>query len=72
MYADFLDEAAAILQKPALSEAANQFRGSEAAWAALAEMILPDDVPILSEAKTLIDQKQELFSEHGAGTMVKK
>jgi hypothetical protein len=65
MYADFLDEAALILQKPALREAASQFRESETAWAALAEMILPDDVPVLSEAKTLLDRKQALFMEYG-------
>lgn len=69
MYAGFLDEAALILQKPALKEAASQFRESEAAWASLAEMILPDDVPILSEAKTLLDRKQALFMEFGAGKL---
>jgi len=66
MYADFLEEAALILQKPALREAASQFRGSEAAWATLAEMILPDDVPILSEAKALLDRKQALFMGYEA------
>lgn len=65
MYADFLDEAAAILQKPALCDAANRFRTSEAAWAALAEMILPDDVPVLIEAKTLLNRKRTLFIERG-------
>jgi hypothetical protein len=65
MYADFLDEAATILQKPALRDAANGFRQSEAAWAALADLILPDDVPVFKETKTLLDRKRTLFIELG-------
>jgi len=65
MYADFLDEAAIILKKPALNEAAAQFRQSESAWSALAEMMLPDDVPLLKEAKNLLNRKQAVFVEQG-------
>jgi len=66
MYADFLDEAALILKKPGLKEVAIQFRGSEAAWGQLAEMLLPDDVPALQEAKELLTRKHRLFIEQGA------
>jgi hypothetical protein len=66
MYAEFLDEAAAILRKPALKDVANQFRHVETVWNALAEMMLPDDVPMLKEAKTLLNRKQALFMEQGS------
>jgi hypothetical protein len=65
MYADFLDEAAVILNKPALRESANLFRESEKAWSVLAEMLLPDDVPMLKEAKELLDRKRTAFIEQG-------
>lgn len=65
IYADFLDEAAVILEKPGLNEAADQFRQSEAAWSDLADMLLPDDVPLLKEAKNLLSRKQSLFVEKG-------
>jgi hypothetical protein len=66
MYADFLDEAAVILHKPVLREAAQQFRMSAAAWSELAECLLPANVPLLHEAKTLLNRKRTLFIEHGA------
>lgn len=66
MYADFLNEAAIILQKPGLKEAATLFRESEKAWGELAERLLPDNVVIFKEAKTLLNRKQTLFIEQGA------
>ena len=69
MYADFLDEAAAILNKPALKDAASGFRRSTEAWTALAGMLLPDDVPLLGEARTLLDRKHALFTEQGANAL---
>lgn len=65
MYADFLDEATIILQKPGLKEAAHLFRESEKAWGELAERLLPDDVALFKEAKTLLNRKQALFVEQG-------
>jgi hypothetical protein len=43
-YAAFLDEAATILQRPALRAVAEQFRSSGRAWDALAAALLPDAV----------------------------
>lgn len=65
MYADFLDEAAMILNKPTLREAASLFRESERAWSALAELLLPDDVPLFKEAKSLLNRKRTVFIEQG-------
>lgn len=66
MYADFLDEAAIILQKPALREAAKQFRQAEAAWSELANMLLPNEVTVFKEARKLLDRKRALFMEQGS------
>jgi hypothetical protein len=65
MYADFLDEAALLLNKPALKEAAQQFRHSAEAWCQFANALLPDDVPALKETRDLKLRKRELFREKG-------
>jgi hypothetical protein len=41
LYADFLDEAAVLLEEPALLSAANSWREAAARWQALAELALP-------------------------------
>jgi hypothetical protein len=65
LYADFLDEAALILKKPGLKGAGEQFRASSEAWLNLSEALLPDDVPLLKEAKELLLLKRDLFVEQG-------
>ncbi len=45
LYADFLDEAAALLDAPRLTEAATAYRELAERWHALAELALPGDVP---------------------------
>ncbi len=66
LYADFLDEAAVILNRPALSEAAVQFRAAAAAWQILGGALLPDDVAPFAEARGLLDRKHDLFIRQGA------
>jgi len=68
MYADFLDEAAIILEKPALKEAAQLFRASEREWATLHTLLLPADVPIFAETAQLLTRKRQLFIEGGSAT----
>lgn len=65
MYADFLDEAADILQKPALREAGEHFRVSARAWEELGLILLPDEVPVWAEARGLMLTNQRLFLEEG-------
>lgn len=65
-YAQFLDEAAQILNKPDLRDAANKFRQSADVWRKVAYAALPDDVPALKEARELKLQRSQLFREHGA------
>jgi hypothetical protein len=58
LYADFLDEAAALLEAPRLAEAARAYRELAERWHALAERALPGDVP---EFATL---REELAAVH--------
>jgi Domain of unknown function (DUF4872) len=54
LYADFLDEAAEILKKPALKDSARQFRESYSLWMDLAAALLPNNLPLLGESKNLL------------------
>ena len=64
-YADFLDEAAVLLNKPGLSEAAERFRESGRLWQELARALLPESIPLFSEARRLKDERRQLFQEKG-------
>lgn len=65
VYAQFLDEAALILERPALNEVADQFRESAKAWDALSLALLPDDVPLLKETRELMLRKRDVFLNQG-------
>jgi hypothetical protein len=65
LYADFLLEAAQILNKPSLKESAAKFRESHKLWFAFADALLPDDIPLLGESKKLIKKKHDLFVNQG-------
>lgn len=65
LYADFLDEAAILLEKKPLKDAAKQFRLSRAKWTEFAEAILPARIPMFKEAGALLLRKHQLFWEHG-------
>jgi hypothetical protein len=64
-YADFLDEAAKLLDKPELAPAAAAFRESAARWGDLAQALLPESVPLLFEARRLKDRRRQLLLESG-------
>lgn len=68
-YADFLNEAAIILEKPALDEVAAQFRLCADAWDALTAAVLPERVPLLAETRALLDRNYRLFVETGGATV---
>jgi hypothetical protein len=65
LYADFLDEASLILNKPTLRDAAQHFRNSARAWGELSVALLPDDVPAFRETRALMRQRREFFREQG-------
>lgn len=66
VYADFLDEAAILLEKKSLKDAAKRFRASYAKWVEFADVLLPSSVPLFNEAKMLLLRKHQLFVEQGA------
>lgn len=66
-FADFLEEAAVILNRPTLAEVAVQFRTAAAAWRALGLALLPDEVEPFGECRRLMDRSSQLFFEEGAG-----
>jgi len=65
MYADFLIEAAEILNQAGLIEAANLFRASQRAWCELSDAVLPDDVPLFKQTRALLDRRHDLFIHRG-------
>ncbi len=65
LYADFLDEAAMILDKPALKEAGDQFRETANAWNDFAAASLPDDVTGLGEIRQLQAESHRLLIDAG-------
>ena len=65
VYADFLDEAAILLNRPGLKDVASLFRSTVPAWDALSEALLPDDIPAFKSLKTLAQEKHRLFLDQG-------
>jgi hypothetical protein len=59
LYADFLDEAAAIVGRPGLEEAAVLYREAAAGWQAFARASLPEAEPTLDAIRRLVDQRIE-------------
>jgi hypothetical protein len=66
LYADFLDEAALLLNAPKLNNAAGHFRRAEAAWRKLAHTALPDEPAICKETRMLIVRRHAAFEARGA------
>jgi len=65
MYADFLNEAAVILNRPGLNESAGLFRASQASWRTLSEAALPEEFPLLKETRELLQRRHDLFIQQG-------
>lgn len=65
LYADFLDEAALILNKPDLKSVGERFRASKTVWCDLADAMLPEEVPLLKETRELMLRRHRLFAEQG-------
>jgi hypothetical protein len=65
LYAAFLDEAAPLLDAPALSELAARYRALAERWSQLAEAALPDRVPAFHQAKALLRAKHARLAAEG-------
>ncbi|HEU4713533.1 MAG TPA: DUF4872 domain-containing protein [Pyrinomonadaceae bacterium] len=63
MYADFLDQSAGVLKKPALKKVAAQFREAEVSWNNIALAALPDSIPVLKETRDAIDRRATLLQK---------
>ena len=72
VYAEFLDEASAILNKPALKDAAKLYRVSGKAWRDLGLALLPDDVASFKQARELLTQRNTLFVEQGGESLTER
>jgi hypothetical protein len=68
-FADFLDEASLILDRPELKEVSLKFRASAMAWEALAKALLPDDVSQFREARDLMERRHHTFLESGGAAL---
>lgn len=69
MYARFLKEAANILNKPALLEAAELFEASGKLWSNTATEALPDSWSSLKRIRELMMENNRIFEEQGEGAL---
>jgi hypothetical protein len=67
LYADFLDEAAEVVRRPALQSVAATYRALAGQWTQLAEAALPDAVAPFQETKRLLRQKHAALMQGQAG-----
>ena len=65
MYADFLDEAARVLDNGGLKTTANLYRSLHDRWQALAQAALPDHVEVFRSTKEMLDQRAAISLEQG-------
>jgi len=63
MYADFLDQSAGVLKKPALKKVAEQFREADASWHKVALAALPDSIPVLKETRDALNRWATLLQK---------
>lgn len=66
LFADFLAEAAVRLKDKRLEELSTRYADLGIAWSALADAALPDEVPLMNEAKELLAHKAELLHSGAA------
>jgi hypothetical protein len=69
MYAQFLEEASVIVNKPALNEGAGMMRQSAAIWSEIASGFLPESWPNLRRIRELIIEKNRLFEGQESGVL---
>jgi hypothetical protein len=67
LYAEFLDEAAGLLDAPALGRAAAAYREAAARWHEVAEVALPADREPFAEARRRTDELQRQVERGDAG-----
>jgi hypothetical protein len=63
-YADFLHEAAGILNNPSLNAIAGQYLQLANHWSSLAENALPSNIPVFDRVKSLLNKKYHSYRQH--------
>ncbi len=71
LFAEFFQEASAALKQPALAALGEQYAELGRQWSALAETCLPDDVPLMRQAKELYVRRSELLHDGAAAEEVR-
>lgn len=61
MYAEFLEDAAHILENPMLTRAAEKYHEAAHAWNDLAEAALPAEVGVFRKTKALMTERYDLY-----------
>ena len=69
LYVQFLEEASILLSKPELKEVAEQFLKGAKAWDDLADSLLPDEIPLFQETRTMMLRKHRLFLDQGSSSL---
>ena len=67
LYADFLEEAASLLEAPALGRAAAAYREAADRWRQVADVAVPADAEPFAEARRLTDRLQAQVERGDAG-----
>jgi hypothetical protein len=71
-YVSFLDEAAVLLDRPALKEVGQKFRESAKAWEAVNLALLPDEVEPLRQTREQMLEQRGLFVSGGQATLAER
>ncbi|HET6444343.1 MAG TPA: DUF4872 domain-containing protein [candidate division Zixibacteria bacterium] len=66
MYADFLDEAAPILDNSDLKSTATKYRALHDQWRVLANAALPDHIDVFKTTKELLDRQAAIILDQGS------
>jgi hypothetical protein len=66
LYADFLNEAALILDNELLSDSAERYRALHEQWQALAQASLPDQLEAFKTTKDMLDRRAAILLEQGS------
>lgn len=69
IYADFLSEAADVLELPALREVATLFRTAAERWDDLTRTLLPETIAPFKETRDLLMRNSQLFLSQGAASL---
>lgn len=65
LFADFLEEAGPLLERPHVADLGPHYRRIAAMWDSVADTALPGMISYLDETRQLLQQKHDLLANHG-------